>query len=363
MWYDKPMVNTDNIGQRELPEGAVLQGKFRVEKTLGAGGYGVTYLVRHVDLPTRRAIKEFFPGFAVRDRATQELQPVSGSVTVGDFRRGIQQFFGEAERLAAFEHKNIVRVHDVFQENNTAYMVMDYEQGKTLGALLKECGALPESTLLAILAPLLDGLKALHDGGILHRDIAPDNIFIRKDGAPVLLDFGSAREAGGGQSKSVSAIVKYGYSPPEQYISKGGNVRQGPFTDIYALSATLYHAMTGQQPEDSTTRLTNIHHEGESADLILLDSVEGYSPEFINAVREGLAIKADDRPENIDEWRGMFPWPPQQQPQQSKSDSGWSGWKIAAALVGAAAVGAAATYAATSKDAKADDKEEDGEEN
>ena len=357
------MVAMTQTSKQGLPEGAVLHGTYEIEQKLGAGGYGVTYRARHVYLSRQLAIKEFFPKFAARDRETQELQPVSGSVTVGDFRRGIQQFFGEAERLAAFEHNNIVRVHDVFKENNTAYMVMDYERGKTLGDLLKECGTLPEEALLAILSPLLDGLKVLHDGGILHRDLAPDNIFIRKDGAPVLLDFGAAREAGGGQSKSVTAIVKHGYSPLEQYTSRGGKIRQGPFTDIYALSATLYHAMTGEQLEDSTTRLTNIHHEDESADLILLDSVEGYSPEFVNAVREGLAIKADDRPENIDEWRVMFPWQTQQQPQQSKSDSGWSGWKLAAALVGAAAVGAAATYAATSKEAKADDKEEDGEEN
>ena len=355
------MVNTDNTDQRELPEGAVLQGKLRVEKTLGAGGYGVTYLVRHVDLPYQRAVKEFFPGEAERDQATRELKPASGRATEGDIRRGINQFYEEAKRLALFKHNNIVRVHDVFKENNTAYMVMDYEQGKTLGDFLKECDTLPESTLLAILAPLLDGLKALHDGGILHRDIAPDNIFIRKDGAPVLLDFGSAREAGGGQSKSVSAIVKHGYSPPEQYTRRGGKIRQGPFTDIYALSATLYHAMTGQQPEDSTTRLTNIHHEGESADLILLDSVEGYSPEFVNAVREGLVLKADERPESIDKWRGMFPWQTQQ-PQQPQKSSGLSGWGLFGALAGAALAGAAVAAYAT-KDAKADDEEDGDEEN
>ena len=354
------MVAMTQTSKQGLPEGAVLHGKYEIEQKLGAGGYGVTYRARHVRLPRQLAIKEFFPDFAARAGATQELQPVSGSVTVGDFRRGIQQFFGEAERLAAFEHKNIVRVHDVFQENNTAYMVMDYEQGKTLGDLLKECGTLPEEALLAILSPLLDGLKVLHDGGILHRDLAPDNIFIRKDGDPVLLDFGSAREAGGGQSKSVSAIVKYGYSPPEQYTRKGG-IRQGPFTDIYALSATLYHAMTGEQPQTSTTRQTAITNQ--IPDPVDLGSVKGYSRVFVDAVRAGLALKADERPESIDEWRGMFPWQPQQQPQQSKSDSGWSGWKFAAALVGAAAVGAAATYAATSKEAKADDKDENDEEN
>lgn len=355
------MVAMTQTSKQGLPEGAVLHGKYEIEQKLGAGGYGVTYRARHVYLSRQLAIKEFFPKFAARDRDTQELQPVSGSVTVGDFRRGIQQFFGEAERLAAFEHNNIVRVHDVFKENNTAYMVMDYERGKTLGDLLKECGTLPEEALLAILSPLLDGLKVLHDGGILHRDLAPDNIFIRKDGAPVLLDFGAAREAGGGQSKSVTAIFKPGYTPPEQYISKGGNVRQGPFTDIYALSATLYHAMTGEQPRDSTTRQTAITNQ--TPDPVNLDSVKGYSREFVDAVRAGLVLKADERPESVDEWRGMFPWQPQRQPQQSKSDSGWSGWKLAAALVGAAAVGAAATYAATSKEAKADGKDEDGEEN
>lgn len=205
----------------------------------------------------------------------------------------------------------------------------------------------------AILSPLLDGLKELHDGGMIHRDIAPDNIIIReKDQSPVLLDFGAAREMGGGVSKSVTAMVKYDYSPPEQYTRRGGSIRQGAFTDIYALSATLYHAMTGEQPQSSTTRQTDVVNEETDKMLLLLDSVKGYSAEFVNAVKKGLAIKAAERPESIDEWRAMFPWVPEQQPQQSKNDAGWSGWKIVAALTGAAA-GHALT-----KDAKADDEKE-----
>lgn len=351
---------TTQADKRGLPAGEVLHGKYEIERKLGAGGYGMTYLARHVYLSKQQAVKEFFPTYAARDGATRELLPISGSVTVGDFRRGIRRFFEEAERLAQFEHKSIVRVHDVFGENNTAYMVMDYERGETLGDLLKDGGKLPEVSLLGILSPLLDGLKELHDGGMIHRDIAPDNIIIRaKDQTPVLLDFGAAREIGGGVSKSVTAMVKHDYSPPEQYTRKGGSVRQGAFTDIYALSATLYHAMTGEQPQNSTTRQTDIVNGSPDKMLQSLDSAEGYSKAFVNAVRKGLAIRADERPESIDEWQAMFPWRPAQQPQQpqqSKSDAGWSGWKIAAALAGAAVVGAAATYAAT-KDAKADDEE------
>lgn len=341
-------------GRQGLPQGDVLHGKYEIERELGAGGYGITYLVRHLHLSKQQAVKEFIPAGAVRNGQTQELLPVSGTMTVGDFRRDIQKFFEEAERLAQFEHKNIVRVHDVFKENNTAYMVMDYERGDPLRDL---CGRLDEASLLTILSPLLDGLKELHDGGMIHRDIAPDNIIIRKkDQSPVLLDFGAARQMGGGRSKSVTAVVKPDYSPPEQYTIRGGSVRQGAFTDIYALSATLYHAMTGEQPQSSTTRQTDMVNGDADKMLLALDSVQGYSDEFVNAVRAGLAIKAADRPESIDEWRAMFPWTPAQQPQPQQ-DAGWSGWGLAAAALAGAAVAGVATYAMT-KDANADEGEE-----
>ena len=286
-----------------LKPGAILRGgDYEIKRLLGAGGFGITYLAWHKHLAMHRAIKEHMPSdYAVREGA--RVVPKSQGAEK-DYRQGLGRFLEEARTLSKFRHAHIVHVHDVFEENNTAYMVMDYEQGKTLGSLLESRGKLPEAELRAILSPLLDGLAELHNGNMLHRDLAPDNILIRDDGNPVLLDFGAAREAGGGQSKSVTAIIKPSYTPPEQYMRSGSGVRQGPFTDIYALSTTLYHAMTGEPPPDGLTRFFDVKM-GKADPLPPVASGQ-YSQNLVRAVMAGLEINAEDRPPTIKEWRGIL---------------------------------------------------------
>ena len=286
-----------------LKPGASLRGgDYEIKRLLGAGGFGITYLAWHKHLAMHRAIKEHMPSDYAAREGVRVLPKSQGDEK--DYRQGLGCFLDEARTLSKFRHAHIVHVHDVFEENNTAYMVMDYEQGKTLGSLLEDRGKLPEAELRAILSPLLDGLAELHNNNMLHRDLAPDNILIREDDNPVLLDFGAAREAGGGQSKSVTAIIKPSYTPPEQYMRSGSGVRQGPFTDIYALSATLYRAMTGHPPPDGWLRFFEV--KTEKADPLPPIAPGQYSQNLVRAVMAGLEINPEDRPPTIKEWRGIL---------------------------------------------------------
>ncbi len=171
------------------------------------------------------------------------------------YRWGLDRFIREARTLARFDHPNIVRVLSVFEHNNTAYMVMRFEEGENLAALLERRRTLPEDELMRIVLPILDGLELVHNAGFIHRDIKPDNIHIRADGSPVLLDFGSARHSMG-HARTVTILVAPGYAPFEQYYSSGEN--QGPWTDLYSLGATCYRAIAGIAPMDAITRSKGI---------------------------------------------------------------------------------------------------------
>ena len=207
----------------------------------------------------------------------------------------------EARTLARFEHPNVVRVRDCFEANNTAYIVMDYEDGEPLDELLRRHGTLTEAQLKRVLLPVADGLRQVHAAGFLHRDVKPANIFVRRsDESPVLLDFGSARQALGRRSRSVTAIASAGYSPPEQYESGG---EHGPWTDIYALSALSYRAITGETPMEATRRQSELLRTGTDP-LPRLAEVgrEGYSPISLEAVDWGLRLIETERPQSLDEW-------------------------------------------------------------
>ena len=168
------------------------------------------------------------------------------------YKWGLERFLLEARTLAKFSHPNIVRVLRYFEANATAYVVMDYEHGDPLKTVLQLDPQPPEAKLKAWLAPLLDGLAAVHATGFLHRDIKPDNIFIRADGKPVLIDFGAARQALGGETKSLTSILTPGYAPLEQYSGEG---KQGPWTDLYAMGGVLYRAVTDKNPPDAVSRI------------------------------------------------------------------------------------------------------------
>jgi len=188
-----------------------------LERVLGQGGFGITYLARDTNLDQRVAIKEYLPV----EVATRRSDGTVRARTVEQDERycgGLERFIREARTLARFDHPNIVRVHSVFEFNGTAYMVMRFEEGETLAALLERRHVLSEGELLRVLMPIVEGLELVHKAGFIHRDIKPDNILIRPDGSSVLLDFGSARQASG-QSRTVTILVAPGYAPFEQYYS------------------------------------------------------------------------------------------------------------------------------------------------
>jgi hypothetical protein len=277
---------------------------YHIEVILGQGGFGITYLATDTNLNRKVAIKEYLPiEMAVRQDNTS-IHPVSGEHGE-QFKWGLERFISEAQTLARFKHPNIVRVLTVFRENNTAYMVMEYEQGQPMHEILKNKKTLTEEELKNILLPILDGLESVHKAGFIHRDIKPPNIYIREDNSPVLLDFGSARQSFSEITRTLTTMVSPGYAPFEQYVGKSD--KQGPWTDIYGLGATLYRAVTGIPPADSMDRSEAILHTGKDVFVSATEIAAGkYSSEFLYAIDQAMAFRGDDRPRSIAEWREIF---------------------------------------------------------
>lgn len=236
-----------------LPEGTVLAGQYIVEKVLGQGGFGITYEAKDHKTGERVAVKEFFPD-AMATRTNQTTVSAFSGEKGENYAYGKTCFLQEAETLAKFiGNENIVRIHSYFEENGTAYFVMDFIEGTSFDEYLKQRGGkIPYEEAARILIPVMDALSAVHSKGIVHRDVTPDNIYITKEGVVKLLDFGAARYSLGDQSRSLDIILKHGFAPKEQYTRRG---KQGPYTDIYALGATFYFALTGKRPPDSVERL------------------------------------------------------------------------------------------------------------
>ena len=271
---------------------------YRIESVLGHGGFGITYKATEIEGGRRVAIKEYLPAsFATRDAEDSSVHP-AGPDDREDFDWGLERFRQEAQTLVSFHHPNIVAVHRFFEANNTAYLVMEYERGDSLAAILARDKTLPENEIREFLFPLLDGLSRVHKAGFMHRDIKPENIFIRTDGSPVLLDFGFARQAVGVRSHSLTSIVSTGYAPFEQYLAEGN---QGPWTDIYALGATLYRAVVGKKPPEATARMTK--------DTLVPAAEAGagkYGPELLGAIDAALAVNERDRPQDIESFRAVL---------------------------------------------------------
>lgn len=283
-----------------LPAGTLLGGVYRVEGALGKpGGFGITYLATDTRLEARVAVKEFFPrGLARRAHDGKTVVPITPDDKAG-FDHARQRFLDEARLLARFHHPSIVRVRSFFEENGTAYLVMDYLEGRTLAAHLERAGGrVPAETAVAIARPLLDALGEIHEAGVLHRDVDPANVYVTNRQQVVLLDFGAARqavaEAEGGQ-RSLSVVLKPGYAPYEQYASKG---RQGPWTDLYALAATMYRMLTGLVPQESTGRI--VQDELQPVDEAVRERFgETLPPALARAVMWGLALRPEDRPQSV----------------------------------------------------------------
>ena len=280
-----------------LPVGTRIR-EYVIERVLGNGGFGITYLARHSTIGRQVAIKEHFPReFAYRTGIT--IRPSSHDDEVFDWAR--RKFLDEARVLARFEHPAIVKVLDVFEENGTAYMVQGFEAGESLGSWRTSLDRAPtQEELDDIVFPLLDALETVHDDGLLHRDIAPDNIIIRRDGKPCLIDFGAARGFLGERTRTI-AVVKPGYSPPEQYANDAR--LQGPWTDIYALAATLYHTVTGDAPQVATLR--GLDDDNEMAPATAAARGD-YRPEMLEAIDAAMAIRPAKRPQSVAEWRRML---------------------------------------------------------
>lgn len=278
---------------------------YRVDHVIGRGAFGITYLAEDINLHRPVAIKEFFPTqYCTRVSNSAAVQPISES-SAEHFQWAMQRFLSEARTLAQFEHPNIVRVNNVFNENGTAYMVMNYESGISLAALLKKHGTLSEQNLTRITLPLLRGLGKVHENGFIHRDIKPANIFIRDSGTPVLLDFGSARQFIKLQTQSLTSMVSPGYAPIEQYTSNAE--RQGAWTDIYGLGATLFSVVTGEVPPAAVDRCEVLAKgEQDTVSKQLKKLRKSYSESLLNAIDHALAFRIEERPQSIAAWLSEF---------------------------------------------------------
>jgi serine/threonine protein kinase len=282
-----------------LPQGFRLQ-EYVIDSLLGHGGFGITYLAKDTHLNQWVAIKEYLPNeLAVREGVSTVYAKSTSDENA--FQWGLQRFITEAQTLARFKHRNIVRVLRFFEAHGTAYMVMEYEDGDNLADYLND-RSLTKEELLAIVLPLLDGLTQIHAEGFLHRDIKPNNIFIRHDGSPVLLDFGAARYAVGQKTTSLTSIVSPGYAPFEQYDP---NTPQGPWSDIYALGGVMYFAITGERPKEVVGRL-KCDDMRRASDLC----AGRYPVELLKAVDWALAVDEQARPQSVAEWREALLSPP-----------------------------------------------------
>jgi len=288
--------STPNQYPNALPIGTMLS-EYRLESVLGVGGFGITYLARDTLLEKSVAIKEYFPSSAVSRGADMQVTIATPDTKV-EYELGLDRFLKEARTLAGFSHPHIVRVNRYFKDNGTGYMVMDYEEGESLKSWLRKSPHPPADVLKGLMAPLLEGIEKVHDAGFLHRDIKPDNIFVRKRGDPVLIDFGSARQALGGATHTLTTLVTPGYAPFEQYSA---GAEQGPYTDLYALGAVLFFATTGHNPPDAIGRM-----KGDSLPTLLAPAIVNYGPALIEAIEWAMSIDEKQRPQSVREWREKF---------------------------------------------------------
>ena len=275
-----------------LRKGTRLIGRYTIEGVLGQGGFGITYLGMDELHKKKVAIKEFFPqGIVTRNIEYEDTVTVTLVGEKDNYEKGKERFLKEAQTMAMFsKDKGIVKALDFFEINNTAYIVMEYLEGVTLKQYLRENKRIDAEDLVELLVPLIEALDEIHSQGLIHRDISPDNIMVLPDGRIKLMDFGAARDYTEFGEKSLSIVLKPGYAPPEQYQTHG---IQGPWTDIYALCATMYKCITGENPPDAIERVMDDSLKKISEFGIVIP------PQEEAAIIKGMSVSAKDRYQNI----------------------------------------------------------------
>ena len=286
-------MNSDNTqGFKELQSGTILcNGKYTIEKKIGEGGFGITYKAIQSGLGRTVCIKEYFPAGKCA-RNTQAKTVHLQGITQESFEKYRQAFVKEAKTLASLKHSNIVEVIDVFDENNTSYMVMTFIEGKTLQSVVEEKGKLSYLVAVNYIAQIANAVGYIHERFILHRDIKPDNVIITDDYKAMLIDFGSAREFVHDKTQVHTSMLTHGYAPTEQYTA---NSRKGAYTDIYAIGATFYFAITGKAPLEAAARMTETMPEPKKL-----------NPEIPNeanrTILKAMQIKAENRHQSVQEF-------------------------------------------------------------
>ena len=282
-----------------LPAGTRF-GEFEIVRVLGVGGFGIVYLAQDHSLERPVALKEYMPA-SLAARGTGPQITVRSSAFAETYAIGLRSFINEARLLARFDHPSLVKVYRFWEDNATAYMVMPYLQGTTLRDARRRLTHAPaEAWIRSVVAPILSALELLHREGVFHRDVAPDNILLPKDGPPVLLDFGAARRVISDRTQSLTAILKPSYAPIEQYAEMT-QLRQGPWTDLYALGAVVHYLVHGTPPPPATARA--VAEEGQAP---LGSAVPGLSPRFLDAMRWMLAVRPNERPQSVADLRAVL---------------------------------------------------------
>ncbi len=298
---DKPMPPEGIQTSKNIPlaKGSRLQ-EFEVVDVVGEGGFGIVYLANDLLLHRTVAVKEYMSGH-LASRGNGVSVVVHSERDQGTFQSGMRSFIAEARLLAQFKHPALVEVLRFWEQNGTAYMAMPYYRGKTLRHVLRETdGEADERRLKSLFSPLLDALEMMHAQHVYHRDFSPDNIMVLDSGAPVLLDLGAARHITGSASQAVTAVLKPGFAPIEQYADDG-SAGQGPWTDIYAIGAVLYFCITGKPPTASVSRVLKDTIEPLDATLH-----SRFGAPFLAGIHHALALKQEDRPQSIAELRSIL---------------------------------------------------------
>ncbi len=282
-----------------LPPGTRF-GELEVLRVLGAGGFGIVYLARDHALERDVALKEYMPAaLAARGQGAQVT--MRSRADAETYAIGLRSFVNEARLLARFDHPSLVRVYRFWEAHGTAYMVMPYLRGRTLREARRAMVRPPDETWIrSVLEPVMGALEQLHQTGVYHRDVAPDNILLTDEGVPVLLDFGAARQVIGDRTQTLTAILKPRYAPIEQYAGIGG-LRQGPWTDVYALGAVVHFLVRGTAPAPATSRVLD-----DPVPALACSGQAGVSPGFLAAVDWALAVRPQDRPGSMALWRAAL---------------------------------------------------------